>query len=141
VLGLPYPNPKDPVLVEKMNFINKSFSGPKQINLGKHVHDATLIDGIHLISSYQYQGQDYYENLCMKAVNQSIGRSVRHAKDYATIVLIDQRYERPGTEISSYILITVITIIAVSNISIAVMKKLPSWISNSIRVAPTFGSA
>lgn len=32
---------------------------------------------------------EYYTNLCMKAVNQSVGRAIRHIGDYATIVLAD----------------------------------------------------
>ncbi|KAL4706903.1 hypothetical protein ACJJTC_012362 [Scirpophaga incertulas] len=71
VVGMPYPNIKSPELQEKMNYLNKSI-GPGA-------------------------GNAYYEGLCMKAVNQCIGRAVRHANDYACVVLIDERYSRPQT--------------------------------------------
>lgn len=67
VVGLPYPDITDPELQEKMS--NMTSRG---------------IGGI--------TGQAYYQNLCMRAVNQSIGRAIRHANDYAAIILCDFRY-------------------------------------------------
>ena len=52
----------------------------------------------------------------MKAVNQSIGRAIRHSRDYALIVLADLRYERPS-----------------------VAKHLPKWIAAQLKVCKTFG--
>lgn len=43
-------------------------------------------------SSHGRAGREYYNNICMRAVNQSIGRSIRHARDYASILLVDERY-------------------------------------------------
>ena len=43
-------------------------------------------------------GQEYYEDLCMKAVNQCIGRVIRHARDWAAIVLADARWAAPSRE-------------------------------------------
>lgn len=67
IVGLPYPDIKDPELKEKM---------------------ATL-DGT---TEKTITGQAYYQNLCMRSVNQSVGRAIRHSNDYAAIVLIDKRY-------------------------------------------------
>ncbi|XP_046963240.1 ATP-dependent DNA helicase DDX11 [Vanessa cardui] len=70
VIGMPYPNIKSPELQEKMSYMNKKNPGA---------------------------GSIYYENLCMKAVNQCIGRAVRHANDFACVLLVDERYSRPQT--------------------------------------------
>ena len=70
VAGLPYPDITDPVLKEKMQ------------SLDKECRNAGI--GI--------TGQAYYQNLCMRTVNQSVGRAIRHANDYAAIVLADFRY-------------------------------------------------
>ncbi|XP_050343250.1 ATP-dependent DNA helicase DDX11 isoform X2 [Nymphalis io] len=70
VIGMPYPNVKSPELQEKMSYMNKIKPGA---------------------------GSVYYENLCMKAVNQCIGRAVRHANDFACVLLVDERYSRPQT--------------------------------------------
>ncbi|CBI36138.3 unnamed protein product, partial [Vitis vinifera] len=64
MVGLPYPSPSDIELLERVKYIE---------GLG-------------------HRGKEYYENLCMKAVNQSIGRAIRHINDYAAILLVDARY-------------------------------------------------
>ncbi|XP_043238264.1 ATP-dependent DNA helicase DDX11-like [Amphibalanus amphitrite] len=76
VVGLPYPNARSPELVEKMNFLDANVKRSE--------------DG-------RTAGQILYENLCMKAVNQSIGRAIRHKNDYACVVLCDARYSRAST--------------------------------------------
>lgn len=70
VAGLPYADITDPVLQEKMQSLDKEC---RRAGMG-------------------ITGQAYYQNLCMRTVNQSVGRSIRHGKDYAAIVLADFRY-------------------------------------------------
>ncbi|CAA6671599.1 unnamed protein product [Spirodela intermedia] len=72
MVGLPYPNPSDVELMERVKYIDR---------LGESAAHATTLEG-----------REYYENLCMKAVNQSVGRAIRHIKDYAAILLVDSRY-------------------------------------------------
>lgn len=89
VVGLPYPNIKSPELQEKMKYLNE------------HVKPDA--------------GSCFYENSCMKAVNQCIGRSVRHINDYSTVVLLDKRYCHK-------------------------VKVLPQWIQRSVTINDSFGS-
>ncbi|KAM7022568.1 ATP-dependent DNA helicase DDX11 isoform 2-T2 [Passerculus sandwichensis] len=96
MVGMPYPNIKSPELQEKMTWLDKTMP-----RAGGQAPSRVLI-----------------ENLCMKAVNQSIGRAIRHQKDFASIVLLDHRYARP-----------------------AIFNKLPQWIRERTQVKPAFGSA
>ncbi|XP_071452150.1 ATP-dependent DNA helicase DDX11 [Hetaerina americana] len=93
MVGMPYPNMHSPVLQEKMAYLNAHSSMPQA-------------------------GQRYYESLCMKAVNQSIGRCIRHRGDYAAMLLLDMRYARSQTQ-----------------------AALPAWLCNSVTVQQTFGGA
>uniref|UniRef100_A0A1Q3EVL6 DNA 5'-3' helicase n=1 Tax=Culex tarsalis TaxID=7177 RepID=A0A1Q3EVL6_CULTA len=93
VVGLPYPNRTSPELAERMRYLDRTLKPPA--------------------------GNEYYENLCMKAVNQCIGRAVRHIRDYASVVLLDSRY---GT-------------------SERIRKKLPVWISDGLQCTERYGQA
>ncbi|CAD5124537.1 DgyrCDS12815 [Dimorphilus gyrociliatus] len=97
MIGLPYPNKKSVELQEKMNYLNQNM--PKS-------------------SDGRLPGQVLYENLCMKAVNQSIGRAIRHKNDYASILLLDHRYLRPS-----------------------IKSKLPKWIAKELKEHEKFGPA
>lgn len=60
-------------------------------------------------------GSTYYQGLCMKAVNQSIGRAIRHRKDYSTVFLFDERYQQAS-----------------------VTRQLPEWMRPSLVVPANF---
>nr|XP_046251064.1 ATP-dependent DNA helicase DDX11 [Scatophagus argus]XP_046251065.1 ATP-dependent DNA helicase DDX11 [Scatophagus argus] len=96
MVGMPYPNIKSPELQEKMSYMDKHLPH----------------------SGGRSPGQALIENLCMKAVNQSIGRAIRHRGDYSSVVLCDRRYSRPAT-----------------------LSKLPAWIKERTSSHTTFGPA
>jgi chromosome transmission fidelity protein 1 len=54
----------------------------------------------------------------MKAVNQCVGRAIRHKGDFAAVVLLDQRYQRQH-----------------------VVDRLPQWIASRYQNPPSFGLA
>lgn len=96
MVGLPYPNKFSVELKEKMKYLNEKAA----------------------IKSIKNAGDVYYNNLCMKAVNQSIGRAIRHRNDFATIVLLDYRYKTS-----------------------VVKDSLPGWILKSFSFSEKFGPA
>ncbi|GFY75105.1 hypothetical protein TNIN_61721 [Trichonephila inaurata madagascariensis] len=96
MVGLPYPNKFSVELQEKMTYLNQHM----------------------LPTNGKSAGDIYYNNLCMKAVNQSIGRAIRHKNDYASIILLDYRYNNAS-----------------------VKELLPSWIVKSLSFHQKFGSA
>lgn len=75
MIGLPFPSLFSAEMIAKRQFVEQAV-----IARGGSTAEATEA------------AREYYENVCMRAVNQSIGRAIRHAGDYAAIVLIDERY-------------------------------------------------
>lgn len=101
VVGLPFPNKTSPELSEKMKYLDKIAAEQKS----NEKNGGTA-----------FSSGEYYENLCMKAVNQCIGRAIRHINDYATVLLIDERYQQDR-----------------------IQKKLPNWIRTSLKAPANFG--
>lgn len=103
VIGLPFANKNSPELQERMRYANQ----------------AEVRSGIKRPAGSKDAATEMYENMCMNAVNQSIGRAIRHRDDWASLVLIDRRFTSP-----------------------AVRGKLPQWLrDNNVAVCQTFGQA
>ena len=93
VVGLPFPNIQSAHWKAKLAYIEQS--------------TMTRTGGSR--EEGKAAARQFYENACMRAVNQCIGRAIRHRGDYASILLLDKRYGTPRIE-----------------------GKLPAWIRQGI---------
>lgn len=119
MVGLPYPNPSDPELQERLRFVDRNSAAGSNNSNGTNA------------------SREYYSNLCMKAVNQCIGRAIRHRGDYAAVLLVDVRYAvgtAPLDDGSSG---------AGGGVQqfTGVLAKLPGWMQQSLVACPKFGEA
>ncbi|XP_010521523.1 PREDICTED: ATP-dependent DNA helicase DDX11 [Tarenaya hassleriana] len=120
MVGLPYPNPSDIELLERIKHIEglgDLDSAKSSTSLVCESHYGEDVQaGFDILRTCKRRGKEYYENLCMKAVNQSIGRAIRHINDYAAILLVDARYsDDPSKRTSSH-----------------PRNKLPLWIKDCL---------
>ncbi|KAL4583896.1 hypothetical protein LXL04_008481 [Taraxacum kok-saghyz] len=118
MVGLPYPSPSDIELIERVKYIDSLGDMTKKSNTPLSF-SGDAHTGFEILRSCKHRGREYYENICMKAVNQSIGRAIRHIDDYAAILLVDTRYR--NTTIDSL----------KKNISHPT-NKLPNWIKDRL---------
>jgi chromosome transmission fidelity protein 1 len=105
IVGLPFPNIQSAVWKAKIEHVEKLAYAKSQ---GQDASRQALAKAA---------GRDFYENSCMRAVNQCIGRAIRHRNDYAAIVMIDRRYETDR-----------------------IQRKLPAWIRQSLVPSKTLSS-
>lgn len=68
IIGLPYPYLKDPKVDLKRDYLTKSKTS--------------------------LTSEKWYENQMLRAVNQAVGRIVRHKDDYGIVLLLDTKYEK-----------------------------------------------
>lgn len=101
VIGLPFPNIRSAVWQAKLQYLEQK------------TYQQTSGSEASRQSTAKAAGRDFYENACMRAVNQCIGRAIRHRNDYAAIVMIDGRYNKPH-----------------------IQGKLPAWIRQSMVGSP-----
>ncbi|KAK9098993.1 hypothetical protein Syun_026038 [Stephania yunnanensis] len=129
MVGLPYPSPSDIELMERIKHIEglggSISSGASEPWISNESSNGNTVQaGFDVLRNCKRRGREYYENLCMKAVNQSIGRAIRHINDYAAILLVDSRYASDRSTGSF------------SNPS----SKLPQWIKDRlISTAQSYG--
>ncbi|KAJ3297940.1 Fanconi anemia group J protein [Borealophlyctis nickersoniae] len=69
IVGVPFPNIKDIKVIEKKAYNDKHGSRRKLLS-----------------------GKEWYDIQAFRAVNQSLGRCIRHRSDWGAIVLLDQRF-------------------------------------------------
>jgi chromosome transmission fidelity protein 1 len=108
VVGLPYPNINSPEWKAKIEYIESSTL--ERLSAAVGTPDCPATSREDAVAQSKQAARDFYENACMRAVNQSIGRAIRHQKDYAAIVFVDRRF---GTE--------------------RIRGKLPGWIRGGMQ--------
>ena len=120
IVGLPFANLASPELRERMKYVKRLEEKRGVTKKEKGQKDAAA---------------ELYENMCMNAVNQSIGeqestpsrsqstnwhrdtgRAVRHKGDWASLLLLDRRYA-----------------------TTSIRNKLPKWIGSGLIVRDGFG--
>lgn len=90
IVGLPYPNINSPEWKARIEHIESSTIS--RLTGSNPEVSAPLLTMEQAAPKTKQVSRDFYENACMRAVNQSIGRAIRHRGDYAAIVLVDRRF-------------------------------------------------
>uniref|UniRef100_A0AAQ4QGJ9 Regulator of telomere elongation helicase 1 n=1 Tax=Gasterosteus aculeatus aculeatus TaxID=481459 RepID=A0AAQ4QGJ9_GASAC len=98
ITGLPFPPKMDPRVILKMQFLDEM--------------SRRKAPGLKYLS-----GQEWYKQQAFRAVNQAIGRVIRHKDDYGAILLCDQRFKGAGAR-----------------------AQLPSWVRPYVRLYESFGN-
>ena len=94
VTGIPYPPFKDPKIILKKQYLQDQQSS----------------------SSNFLSGSEWYNQQASRAVNQALGRVIRHRKDFGAILLCDERFGNPGT-----------------------IGQLSKWLRGRVSVSASFG--
>ena len=95
VTGIPYPPFKDPKIILKKQYLQ----------------DQSAKSNTNFLS-----GTEWYNQQASRAVNQALGRVIRHRNDFGAILLCDERFGKAGT-----------------------IGQLSKWLRGRVNVAASFG--
>ncbi|KAM3588915.1 Regulator of telomere elongation helicase 1 [Umbelopsis sp. WA50703] len=97
ITGIPFPNTTDQKIKQKKDFL----------------------DDMRSVSANRTQmlsGNEWYQQQALRAVNQAIGRVIRHRNDYGAILLCDERFG-----------------------STAIINQLSAWLRDHVKIYRDFG--
>ncbi|KAI4462768.1 dna repair dead helicase rad3/xp-d subfamily member [Holotrichia oblita] len=95
IIGLPYPPFKDPKVILKQRYLDICHAKDKQF----------------------LRGEDWYSLEATRAVNQAVGRVIRHKDDYGAIILLDNRFN-----------------------ATLIKSQMSKWLRNRIELVSNFGA-
>ncbi|RUS23626.1 hypothetical protein BC938DRAFT_474857 [Jimgerdemannia flammicorona] len=99
VTGIPYASSRDPKVILKKKFLDDVQASDRSVTTS-------------------ISGNEWYKQQAIRAVNQAIGRVIRHRKDYGAILLCDERFASP-----------------------AIISQLSGWVRPFVKVCNNFGEA
>lgn len=120
VVGLPFPNAKTADWKARLEYaeMHAAKAAGQEVSASRPPSDSAAATIPSKSLKAGKASRELLENTTMRAVNQSIGRAIRHKDDYAAILLFDRRYERANMR-----------------------DKLPGWIQKSLRHGLRFEEA
>ncbi|KAF2323322.1 hypothetical protein GH714_034614 [Hevea brasiliensis] len=84
IIGMPFPSRNDPKVRLKREFLDE------QLRLQR---DACKMLKLQILS-----GEDWYTQQASRAVNQAVGRVIRHRHDYGAIIFCDERFVNSNSQ-------------------------------------------
>ena len=103
IIGIPFPNVKDLV-----------------VGLKKAHQDLSRSRAPKNASTLPLSGQEWYQQQAYRALNQALGRVIRHRNDYGAIILLDHRFGQQNVidQLSKWMRGAVRTIVDVEDVSV-----------------------
>lgn len=106
ITGLPFPPFKDPRIVLKKKYLQENRTRENEVRMILHADVGSYFaHNLWFIHSQMMSGDEWYFLEATRAVNQAIGRVIRHKDDYGAILLCDYRFNQPRqkAQLSSWI--------------------------------------